>query len=79
MAKLPDTKVAVIASVDVWDPNVDAADDRQTRFIGGVSYQLSAQVRLLLDLDHVSFEGTAPSAAADAQHSTLLFQTQFLF
>lgn len=79
VAKVPDTKVAVVGRVDVWDPNVDAPDDRQTRVIGGVSYQLSSQVRLLLDLDHVSFEGAAPSAAAEAQHSTLLFQTQFVF
>jgi Phosphate-selective porin O and P len=79
VAKIPNTKLAVIARVDVWDPDVDGSNDRQTRFIGGASYQLSPQVRLLLDLDHVSYEGGAPSAAADAQHSTLLFQTQFVF
>ena len=79
VAKVPDTNVAFIGRVDVWDPNTDNADDKQTRFIAGVSYQLTNQVRLLLDLDHVSFEGAAPSAAAEAEHSTVLFQTQFVF
>ena len=79
VAHVPDSKVAFLGRVDVWDPNVDVASDKQTRFIGGVSYQLSSQVRLLLDLDHVSYQGAAPSAAAAAQRSTLLFQTQFVF
>lgn len=79
VAKVPDSKVSFLARLDRTDPNVDAANDKQTRFIGGVSYQLSPQVRVLLDLDHVSYEGGPPSAAAAAQRSTLLFQTQFVF
>lgn len=79
VARIPDTDVAFIGRVDVTDPNVDLTDDRQTRFIGGVSYQLTSRVRLLLDLDHVSYEGDPPSADAAAERSTLLFQTQFTF
>lgn len=79
VAHVPDSKVAFLARVDRWDPNTAVSNDKQTRFIGGVSYQLSPQVRLLLDLDHVSYEGGAPSPAAYAQRSTLLFQTQFVF
>lgn len=79
VAKVPDTDLAFVGRVDVTDPNVDQADDRQTRFIGGLSYQLSEQVRLLLDLDHVSYQGEAPSESAAAKRSTLLFQTQFTF
>lgn len=79
VARVPDSKVAFLARVDLWDPNTATANDKQTRFIGGVSYQLSPQVRLLLDLDHVSYEGGPPSPAAAAQRSTLLFQTQFVF
>jgi Phosphate-selective porin O and P len=79
VAKVPETKWALVGRLDVTDPNVDRAEDRQTRFIGGVSYQLSQQVRILLDLDHVSYQGEPPSAAAAAKRSTLLFQTQFTF
>jgi Phosphate-selective porin O and P len=79
VVNVPDSKVAFIGRVDVTDPNVDAADDKQTRIIGGVSYQLSPQVRLLADLDHVSYQGGPPSPAAAARRSTLLFQTQIVF
>jgi len=75
---VPNSKVAVIARVDITDPNTSAANDKQTRFIGGVSYQLSPNFRLLADIDHVSFEGT-PTPAQEAVRSQALFQTQITF
>lgn len=75
--KLPRSKAALLARVDVADAQAGVAD-RQTRLIGGVSYQLSPNWRLLGDWDYVSFQGT-PTAAQEAVRSQALFQTQFTF
>lgn len=66
-------KVAVIGRVDIRDPDTNTADDGDTRIIGGVSYQLSPNVRLLADLDHLSFQSGATSINLG------LLQAQFTF
>ena len=71
--RLTGGKVALIGRVDVVDPNTNAANNRQTRIIGGASYQLSPNVRLLADLDRVSFE-----SGVTARNQALL-QAQFTF
>lgn len=71
--RLTNSKVAVLARVDITDPNTDVANNKQTRLIGGVSYQLSNNVRLLADLDHLSFENGA------TDRNQALFQAQFTF
>jgi hypothetical protein len=73
-----DSKVGVVGRVDIVDPNTSVANDGSTRFIGGLSYQLSPNVLLFANVDHVSYQGT-PSAATMAKSSTLYFQTQFTF
>ncbi len=75
--KFPHSKAAVLARVDIADAQAGVAD-RQTRLIGGVSYQLSPNWRLLGDWDYVSFQGT-PNPAQEAVRSQALFQTQFTF
>ena len=75
---IPSSKAALIARVDITDPNTSIGSNKQTRFIGGVSYQLSPNLRLLADFDHVSFEGT-PTPAQEAVRSQALFQTQITF
>src|SRR5213592_1815061 len=40
-------KVAAIARVDLRDPDTNTSNDRDTRIIAGLSYQLSPNVRLL--------------------------------
>ena len=77
--RVPNSKVAIIGRVDVIDPNTDTGNNRQTRVIGGVSYQLAPNVRVLGDLDMVSYEGGAPTAALEATRSQALFQVQFTF
>ncbi len=67
------SKVALIARVDMFDPNTSTANNRQTRIIGGASYQLSPNVRLLADVDRLSFESGATAT------NQILFQTQFTF
>lgn len=71
--RLPNSKIAVIARVDLTDPNTSVANNTQTRIIGGVSYQVSGNLRLLADLDRVSFE------AGTTAHSLGLFQAQISF
>lgn len=72
------TRAAVIGRVDFWDPNTAATGDRQTRIIGGVSYQIAPQLRVLTDIDHVSYQG-APTPAQYAGQTQALFQTQVAF
>jgi hypothetical protein len=80
---LPNSKVAFIGRVDYVKPDKNAASSTpgftNTRIIGGVSYQLSPNVRLLADVDMLSYKNGSPSPAAEATRSQALFQTQFTF
>jgi len=76
---LTHSKVALIGRLDMIDPNTSTANNLQTRFIAGASYQLSPNLRLLADLDQVSYEGGTPSPALEAVRSQALFQAQFTF
>jgi hypothetical protein len=69
----PPSKIAVIARVDIVDPNTNVANNKVTRLIGGASYQLSPNVRMLADLDRQSFEG------GGAAINQFLIQAQFVF
>ena len=60
------------------DPNTDVANDKQTRLIGGVSYQLSPNLRLLGDIDLVPHEAGDPTIPVDPRNQAL-FQVQFTF
>ncbi len=73
-----DSKVGIIGRVDILDPNTSVSNDGNTRVIAGVSYDLSPNVKLLADVDHVSYQGT-PSVETKAKGSHLYFQTQFTF
>jgi hypothetical protein len=75
---IPNTKAALVARVDVADPNKDVTGDRQTRFIGGVSYMLHPHLRLLANLDYLSYQGT-PTPAQEAGRAQGLFQLEFTF
>ena len=77
---IPNSRAAIIGRVDLTDPNKDVANNKQTRFIGGVSYQLTPALRLLADIDNVGFEGDAPVApAVYATKTQGLFQVQYAF
>ena len=76
--KFPQAKAAIIARVDVLHRQAGAVD-KQTRFIGGVSYQLSPNWRLLADWDYANYQTDILNAANDATRSQALFQTQFTF
>jgi len=76
--KVPQSKVAVLARVDIMHKQAGVVD-KQTRVIGGASYQLSPNWRLLLDWDYANYQTDALNAANDANRSQALFQTQFTF
>ncbi len=67
------SKVAFIGRVDVVDPNTSAANDGNTRIIGGASYQLSPNVRMLADIDRVKPQGGGTAI------NQFLVQAQFVF
>lgn len=77
--RFPRTRAAAIARVDVFHPQAGSATDRQTRYIAGVSYQLTPNWRLLADWDYVTFQTAALNTANDPTRSQALFQTQFTF
>jgi len=69
----PPSKIAVVARVDIADPDNNTANDGNTRIIGGVSYQLSPNVRMLADLDRVKPQGGGTAT------NNFLIQAQFVF
>jgi hypothetical protein len=75
----PSHKLQFIGRVDSIDPDTDADDDRQTRFIVGIGYQLTPNLRLLADLDKVSYQGGVTTPALEVARSQALFQVQFTF
>ncbi len=90
--RLPSTPVAIIARVDIVDPNTcspatpptadcpaTAGYDKRTTLIGGLSYQLSPNVRLLADVDRTTYQAPPAPAAAPKSTTQALFQTQFTF
>ncbi len=76
--KVRKSSVAIIGRVDFVDPNTDVATDKQTRYIGGISYQVSPNLRVLADIDHLNYEGT-PTLTQDAQRSRALLQIELKY
>jgi hypothetical protein len=77
---VPNSKASVVARVDVADPNTDAnsTNDRNTRFIGGLSYHLLPQLLLFANVDYLTYQAT-PTPAQEATRAQGLFQVQFSF
>jgi hypothetical protein len=77
---VPNSKVAIIGRVDIIDPNTgsSATNDRLTRVIGGISYQVGPNLRVLADIDNVSHQG-GNTPLFDATRTQGLFQAQLTF
>jgi hypothetical protein len=75
---IPQSKAAIIARADILKPQVAIANNQTTRLIGGVSYQVAANLRALLDWDFLSYQVT-PTPAQVTSRSQGLFQIQFTF
>jgi hypothetical protein len=78
---IPNTRFALVGRVDVVDPNIDGAatNDKLTRFIAGVSYTHSPNLRILADIDNVDREGGSTVNAFNATRSQALFQLEYKF
>ena len=76
--KFARSKVGAIGRVDLYDPDTDTPDNKQTRAIAGVSYQAQSNLRLLADVDLLSFEGGS-TPAQDAVRNRALLQMQLTF
>jgi len=76
------SKWGVLARLDRQKPQSGtasvAASQWTNRYIVGASYQLTAQWRLLADVDYLSYELT-PTAAQKAGQGSAFFQTQISF
>jgi hypothetical protein len=80
------SRLAVLARWDQVDPNTDVeldvpdlASGVRTRVIAGVSYQLTPDVRVLVDADLLSLEHGSPNNSFNATRRTLFFHTEFRF
>jgi hypothetical protein len=83
--KRAESKLGLMGRVDFFDPNTalspaafDPLASSQTRVVAGVMYQLAPNARILLDLDMVSTERTAPNAFQAANRAFFL-HTEFRF
>ena len=86
---IPNSKAALLIRFDSFDPNTDstlttqnaAANttvNKQTRIIAGVSYAISPNLRVLLDIDSNSLQNGGTNAF-DVANKTLFFHTEFTF
>jgi len=82
---IPDSPLAIIGRLDIVDPNtanntVATSNDKRTTIIAGLSYQLTPNVRVLLDYDNTSLQGSVTGSATAPRNLTeAMFQTQFTF
>jgi Phosphate-selective porin O and P len=76
---VPNTKVGIIGRVDVQKPDVDVGNNRQTRFIAGMSYQINPNLRALADVDNLSLQSGVYTNAIESTRTQGLFQIQFVF
>ena len=81
VVNIPNSKAALIGRVDITDPNTGSAatNDRLTRIIGGISYQLNPNLRLLAAVDNLSRQGDNYNNAFKATQTAGAFIGQFNF
>ena len=79
---IPQSKAAIIARVDMVNPNTNAAaiNDKKMEIIGGVSYTVNKSLRVLADIDHVRQQGIGADPSKYTTTSTMgLFQAEYSF
>jgi hypothetical protein len=86
---IPNSKAALLLRYDNFDPNIDSTSagtptvgnssiDKQSRVIAGVSYAISPNLRVMLDLDLSSLQYGGTNAY-DVANKNLYFHTEFTF
>lgn len=76
---IPNTRFALIGRVDMVDHDKDVDNDKLTRFIAGVSYTHSPNLRLLADIDNNSLEGGTTANSFNSTRSQALLQLEYKF
>jgi len=76
---IPNSKVGLIARFDLQDPNTNVTNDHQTRIIGGVSYQVNQNLRVLADIDNLTLQSGVYPNAVQSTRTQGLFQMQVVF
>ena len=76
---IPSTKVALVARFDLQDPSTNVTNDHQTRIIGGISYQVNQNLRVLADIDNLTLQSGVYSNAVQSTRTQGLFQMQVVF
>ena len=76
---VPNSKVGLIARFDMQDPSTNVTNDHQTRIIGGVSYQVNQNLRVLADIDNLTLQSGVYPNAVQSTRTQGLFQMQVVF
>ena len=76
---VPNTRAGILARYDRQTPSTDISGNDQERVIGGVSYQLTPQVRLLGDIDTFWNEPGIYTNAVNSTRTTGFIHMQFNF
>jgi len=76
---IPNTKVALVGRFDLQDPNTNTTNDHQTRIIGGISYQVNQNLRVLADIDNLTLQSGVYANAVQSTRTQGLFQMQVVF
>jgi hypothetical protein len=76
--RIPGTMASLVARMDYADRDANTPDDRQIRFIGGVSYRVHPNLQIFANVDHVDYQGT-PTPAQQALKTQGLLQVEFTY
>ena len=76
---VPNSKVGIIGRYDRQKPNTDLSGNDQERFIAGVSYQLTPNVRVLGDVDNLWNQSGLYTNAVNSTRTTGFIHMQFNF
>lgn len=74
VVRVPGGQVDLIGRLELHDPDRSIVEDRQTRWTVGVGLPLSPELRILGSMEHLSYQGGAPTPALEASRIRGLFQ-----
>ena len=67
-------KIAITARYDIWDPDTNSSDDKQTLTIGGVSYKLTGNNYILADYEQRHYDN---KGYKDDKKGQVVYQVSF--
>ena len=79
VAHIGTTPWSVIARADHVDPNRNESNDGYTTFIAGPSYQIAKPLRVLLDIDHTSYQRDVLPPELQVAKTRMLLQALVTF